>query len=127
MRRHSWDVKLAIVNVFDNAPTTERAANNESPVDASGSNAESSEPKTKSSTMNAAAIPNMVPLEDEGFVEAAISPRTSTWRPWPFAARAVLTNLVAAVELTLLASLLKLIVANATWPLRLNCFAPAAV
>src|SRR6478609_9631005 len=110
MRRHSWDVKLAIVNAFDRAPTTERAANNASPVEASGSNADSREPKTKSSTMNAAAIPNIVPFEDEGLVEAAISPRTWTCRPWPFSARAVLTKLLAAAELTLLASLLKLTV-----------------
>jgi len=127
MRRHSWDVKLAMLNAFDSAPTTESAANNESPVDASGSKADSSEPKTKSSTMNATAIPTMVPLEDEGLVEAAISPRTSTWRPWPFAARAVLMNLSASTTLTLLASLRKFTVANATWPSRLNCFAPAAV
>jgi hypothetical protein len=33
-------VKLAIVNVFDSAPTTERAANNESPVDSSGRSAD---------------------------------------------------------------------------------------
>jgi hypothetical protein len=69
----------------------------------------------------------MVPLEVEGLVEDATSPRTSTWRPWPFAARAVLTNLVAAVALTLLASLLKFTVANATCPSRLSWFAPAAV
>src|SRR6478736_1866285 len=114
MRRHSWDVKLAIVNVFDNAPTTKRAANNESPVDTSGSKADSNEPKTKSRMMNAAAMPTTVPLEDDGLVEAAISPRTSTWRPRPFAARAVLTKFLAAAALTLLASFRKFTVANAT-------------
>ena len=107
-------MKLAIVNVFDSASTTERAANNESPVDSSGSNADSREPKTKSRMISAPTMPNRVPLEDEGFVDAATSPRTSTWRPWPFAARAVLTNVVAAAALMLLASLLKFTVANAT-------------
>src|SRR5882724_4933550 len=114
MRRQSCDVKLAIVKVFDSASTTERAANNASPVDSRGSTADRTEPKTKSRTISAPTMPNIVPLEDDGLVDAATSPRTSTWRPLPFAARAVLTKVAAAAELMLLASLVKFTVANAT-------------
>src|ERR1700730_1341021 len=125
MRVHSWEVKPAIVIVFDRTPITDSAAVSAIPVESSGRSAARNDPKTKNSTTRAAATPKRVLFDDDGFVDAATSPRTSTCRLRPFELRAALTKLVASDAEMNFASLEKFTVANATVPLRLICLAPA--
>src|ERR1022692_3941511 len=123
MSVQSWDVKDAMLMELDSMPTTDSPANSAIPVLMSGS----SDPNTMSSTMSAAAMPMKVPLFEDGFVEAATLPTTSTFRCGEFGARARLTSLVASAAGMTLASLVKLTEANAILPFALICLAPAAV
>src|SRR6202035_1510184 len=127
IRIESCEVKLAIDRTFDSAPIRETAAPSAMPVDRSGSRAGRIEPKTNRSTISAAPTPNIVLLDDEGFVEAATLPSTSTCTAPLFGARAVLTNLVASVVEIACSSFVKVTVAKATEPLALICLAPAGV
>src|SRR2546423_8511418 len=121
---HSCCVKLAMEIELDRAPSTEIAATSAMPVESNGSNAASTEPNTTSSTTSAAATPIRVLIWEEGLVDAATCPRTSTCRFWLLGARAVLTNVVAAADEIAVSALLNCTVANATVPLRLICLDP---
>src|SRR5438128_11209580 len=117
MRIESCWVKLAIERTFDSVPISETAAPSAMPVETSGSNAGKIDPKTNRSTIRAATTPNIVLLEDEGFVDAAASPRTCTCRPVLLGARAVLAELAASAEEVACGSVVKVTVATATEPL----------
>src|SRR5260370_38356141 len=114
MRVHNWEVKPAIVIVFDRAPITDRAVASAMPVESSGRSAARNDPKTKNRATRAAATPNSVLFDDDGFVDAATSPSTSTCKLRPFELRAALTKLVASDAEMNFASLEKFTVANAT-------------
>jgi hypothetical protein len=70
--------------------------------------------------MRAAATPINVLDCDEGFVDAATGPTTSTCSDASFGARAVLTKVVASLLVTFFASTEKLTVANAILPFLLT-------
>src|SRR5258705_10529491 len=105
MRMQSCDVKPAIVIEFDRTPISQSATASGMAVDRSGRSAANSDPKTRNRTTRAAATPNNVLFEDDGFVDAATSPRTSTCRLAPFELRAASTNVVASDAEMNLASL----------------------
>ena len=107
--------------------TTPSPAVSAMPVLISGSSAGSTAPKNSSRMTSAPRTPISVLDEDAGLVEAATAPTTSICRTGEFGARASFTNLAASAAEMLLASLLKLTVANAMRLLTLTCFAPAGV
>src|ERR1700704_5067629 len=127
MRIESCEVKLAIERTFDSAPINETAAPRAIPVDTSGSSAGMIDPKTNRSTTSAATTPNIVLLDEDGFVAAATSPSTSRCTGPLLGARAVLTNLVAYAADIACCSLVKVTVAKAVMPLELICLEPAAL
>src|SRR5258708_32674659 len=124
MSVQSCGVTPAIESLVDSTPITDSAASSEMPVATSGRSAASSDPKTISKTIIAAPTPTSVLDCDDGLVDAATGPRTSTCSDELPAERAVSTKCVASVALTLLESTEKSTVAKATLPSALICPAP---
>src|SRR5260221_12628899 len=125
MGGHGWGVTDARLRVLDSIRTTASPEMRAMAVLSSGSSAGRTAPKKMSRMTRAATTPMRVLEDEEGLVDAATAPTTSTCRAGEFGARARCTSWVASAAGMLLASLLKLTVAKATGLLALICLRPA--
>src|ERR1700722_2789482 len=121
MRVHSCEVNDAMLKLLESTPMIESADIRAMAVLRSGSRAGRMDPKTNSRMMRAATTPMIVLDEDDGLVDPAMAPTTSTCRFDEFGARARLTNLLASAAETVFASLENLTLAKAIRRLALIC------
>ncbi len=116
-----------MLTALDSIPTTASPDMRAMAVLSSGSSAGRTDPKNRSRMIRAATTPIRVLDDEAGLVDAAIAPTTSTCRVGEFGARARRTSWVASAAGMLLASFVKLTVANATRLLALTCCVPAGL
>src|SRR5216684_4549126 len=127
MRMHSCEVNEAMLTLLDSIPTTASPAVSAMPVLSSGRSAGRTALKKMSRMTRAATTPTRVLDVEEGLVDAATEPTTSTCRAGEFGARARFTSWVASAAGILLAFMEKLTVAKAMRLPAPICFAPAGL